>query len=158
MADEKKEAQKPAEKTEKPDEQPAQKPQPTKEMPKSQKPVEPQKSAEKPAERPSAPKPMDRTAQRPGERPSQKPGIAAPQRAGIQFSRAWPAEVEEVIGRTGTRGEAIQVRCKLLEGRDQNQVLRRNVKGPVQLGDILMLRETEMEAKPLNSAGRGRKA
>lgn len=76
------------------------------------------------------------------------------QKGQVRFSFAVPAKVEEVIGRTGTRGEAIQVRCKVLSGRDQSKILRRNVKGPVRTGDILMLRETEIEARPLN---RGRK-
>ena len=71
------------------------------------------------------------------------------------FTIATPSRVEEIIGRTGTRGEAIQVRCKVLEGRDANKVLRRNVKGPVQLGDILMLKETEFEARELSKGGRG---
>lgn len=79
----------------------------------------------------------------------------ASQSGGNIFTVAVPARVEEVIGRTGTRGEAIQVRCKILEGRDQNKIIRRNCRGPVQVGDILMLRETEIEARPLNKAGRG---
>jgi small subunit ribosomal protein S28e len=76
-------------------------------------------------------------------------------KGGITFSQAYPASVEEVIGRTGTRGEATQVRCKILDGRDANKIIRRNVKGPVQVGDVLMLRETEIEAKRLTKAGRG---
>jgi small subunit ribosomal protein S28e len=93
------------------------------------------------------------------KKPEQKKPQQAPveeKKAGVQFTRAFPATVEEIIGRTGTRGEAIQVRCKILEGRDINKVLRRNIKGPVQLGDILMLRESEIEAKPLTSTGRGK--
>lgn len=91
----------------------------------------------------------------PRKQPTRKKGKdAQDDKGGVRFSMAFPATVEEVIGRTGTRGEATQVRCKILEGRDANKIIRRNVKGPVQKGDVLMLRETEIEAKPLNKGGR----
>lgn len=81
--------------------------------------------------------------------------MADDSKGGITFSPAVPATVEEIVGRTGTRGEAIQIRCKVLDGRDKNKIIRRNVKGPIQLGDTVMLRETEIEARPLNRSGRG---
>jgi len=62
-----------------------------------------------------------------------------------------PVEVVEIIVKTGIHGEVYQVMCKVLEGKDIGRVIRRNIKGPVKKGDIMLLLETEREAKEIKS-------
>ena len=55
--------------------------------------------------------------------------------------------VDEIIGRTGSRGGITQVKVSLLD--NKSRTLVRNVMGPVKEGDILVLLESEREARRL---------
>ncbi len=55
-----------------------------------------------------------------------------------------PAKVVQVLGALGVRGVS-RVRCKIVDGREREKTLIRNVIGPIRKGDVIMLKETEME-------------
>ena len=70
----------------------------------------------------------------------------------LSFGEAVNGIVQELVGRTGARGEVTQVMCKILSGRNEGKVMRRNVKGTVRIGDLLTLRETEIEARRIKGS------
>lgn len=65
-----------------------------------------------------------------------------------------PAQILEIVGSMGTREGGKQARVKLLSGKEAGKIMRRNILGPFRVGDIVLLKETEIEASPLKGRKR----
>ena len=78
----------------------------------------------------------------PGEQPQQQ---QRPQFAGFL------AEIVEVnrAQKTGISGEVYLVSCRILEGKDENRIIKRNVLGPIKIGDVIRLPDTSREAREI---------
>ncbi len=63
--------------------------------------------------------------------------------------RGTPAEVIEIVGRTGMHGESTQIKCKVLEGQNRGRIITRNCRGPIRTGDVIVLLETDREVRKL---------
>ncbi|MCL5100720.1 MAG: 30S ribosomal protein S28e [Candidatus Marsarchaeota archaeon] len=82
------------------------------------------------------------------ETKTQKPTEEKPQQVS-QFD-GYLAEVVDVApGRTGIYGEIKQAMCKVLEGKDKGRVIRRNVLGIIEKGDIIRLPDTSREDRKI---------
>ncbi len=57
---------------------------------------------------------------------------------------AVPAEVIAIIDISGTKGVK-RARCKILDGKYKDKVIIRNIMGPIKIGDIVMIKEADME-------------
>ncbi len=74
----------------------------------------------------------------------------APQQPKPQFA-GFLAEIVEVnrTAKTGISGEVYLVSCRILEGKDENRIIKRNVLGPIKVGDVIRLPDTSREAREI---------
>ncbi len=66
-----------------------------------------------------------------------------------------PGVVETIVGNASSKGGVTQVRVKVLAGRDEGKIITRNVRGPIKKGDVLMMTETEYEARKIFKKTKG---
>ena len=70
-------------------------------------------------------------------------------------SESIPGTVEVIVGNASAKGGVTQVRVKVLAGRDEGKIITRNVRGPIKVGDTLMMTETEYEARKIFKKSKG---
>jgi small subunit ribosomal protein S28e len=68
---------------------------------------------------------------------------------GLSFTESIPGIVESIVGNASAKGGVTQVRVKVLAGRDEGKIITRNVRGPIKTNDVLMMTETEYEARKI---------
>ncbi len=108
-------------------------------MPEEQKHEANAKEASEQRPRQSRPQAFGPGAQQQGQKPQEEKKF-----------EGYLAEVVELAGRrTGIYGEIKQAMCKILEGKDKGRVIRRNIAGRIQVGDIMRLPDTSREDKPI---------
>ena len=81
--------------------------------------------------------------------------MAKKEKKGLEFSDSIPGVVESIVGNASAKGGVTQVRVKVLAGRDEGKIITRNVRGPIKVEDVLMMTETEYEARKIFKKTKG---
>ena len=93
-------------------------------------------------------------ADQPQQEPK-KPAAPAAQQSEAQVQqRQFSGFLAEIVDintkiKTGIYGEIYTVSCKIMEGRDTGRIIRRNMLGPIKVGDIVRLPDTSREAREI---------
>ncbi len=87
----------------------------------------------------------------PEEQPQQQQKPAEVQQQQKPQFAGFLAEIIEVnrAQKTGISGEVYLVSCRILEGKDENRIIKRNVLGPIKAGDVIRLPDTSREAREI---------
>jgi small subunit ribosomal protein S28e len=74
-----------------------------------------------------------------------------PQQQQKSAFEGYMAEIVDVVRtvKTGISGEIYSVSCRILEGNDRGRIIRRNVLGPIKVGDVIRLPDTSREAREI---------